>query len=115
MTYAVFVDDNFHYQDEGERYCAGRFATAEEALAKCKEIVRESVENCHKPGMTAEASYKNYVDFGDDPWIQGVEFTAWGYAKQLAIAKHFAEKERKQRTARQTTIDKLLADAHGRN
>jgi hypothetical protein len=109
MTYAVFVDDNFHYQDESERYCAGRFATAEEALAKCREIVRESVEHCRKPGMTADEIYKSYVSFGDDPFIKGVEFSAWDYAKQLA------EKERKQRTARQRTIDKLLADAHGRN
>ncbi len=111
MTYAVFVDDNFHYQDEDERDYIGEFATAEEAIAKCKEIVRESVESCREPGMTAEEIYKGYVSFGDDPWIQGVEFSAWGYAKQLAIAKHFAEKERKQRTVRQRVIDKLLKDA----
>ena len=97
MNYTVFVDDNFHYQDESERYCAGRFATADEALAKCKEIVRESVESCREPGMTAEEIYKNYVSFGDDPFIMGVEFSAWGYAKQLA--------------ARQKIIDKMLKDA----
>jgi len=111
MTYTVFVDDNFHYQDESERDYIGEFATAEEAIAKCKEIVRASVEHCRKPGMTAEEIYKNYVGFGDDPFIMGVEFSAWDYAKQLAIAKHFAEKERKQRTARQKIIDKLLKDA----
>ena len=101
MTYQVYCDDNFHFMDEDERGNIGEFATAEEAIAKCKEIVRASVEHCHEPGMTAEASYENYVSFGDDPWIKGVEFSAWGYAKQLA------EKERKQRTARQRIIDQL--------
>jgi hypothetical protein len=113
--YTVFVDDNFHLLAEDERWCAGEFATAEEALAKCRKIVEESVDHCAEPGMTAEEIYESYVDFGDDPFIMGVKFSAWGYAKQLAIAKHFAEKERKQRTARQRIIDKLLADAHRRN
>jgi hypothetical protein len=36
VTYKVFVDDNFHYQDPSERYCAGEYETATEALAKCK-------------------------------------------------------------------------------
>ncbi|MGI9402964.1 MAG: hypothetical protein ACR2OF_00455 [Hyphomicrobium sp.] len=84
MTYEVFVDDNFHFMDESERYCAGQFATAEEALAKCREIVRASVENSHKPGMTADEIYENYVSFGEDPFIMGVKFEAWDYAKELA-------------------------------
>lgn len=83
-TFRVFVDDNFHYQDASERYSAGEFATAEEALAKCRAIVRESVESCREPGMDAEEVFKNYVAFGDDPWIPGVKFSAWTYAKELA-------------------------------
>ena len=55
--------------------------------------------------MTAEEVYEAYISFGDDPFIKGVKFSAWDYAKQLA------EKERKQRTARQKIIDKLLKDA----
>ena len=97
MTYTVFVDDNFHFLDEDERWCAGEFATAEEALAKCRKIVEESVDHCAEPGMTAEEVYEAYVSFGDDPFIKGVEFSAWGYAKQLA--------------ARQKIIDKMLKDA----
>ncbi len=111
MSYQVYCDDNFHFTDEDERGYIGEFATAEEAIAKCKEIVQESVEHCRKPGMTAAQIYEAYVGFGDDPFIKGVEFSAWDYAKQLANAKHFAEKERKERAARQATIDKLLKDA----
>ena len=29
MTYKVFVDDNFHYMDESERYALGEYATLE--------------------------------------------------------------------------------------
>ena len=105
MSYQVYCDDNFHFTDEDERGYIGEFATAEEAIAKCKEIVQESVEHCRKPGMTAEEIYEAYVDFGDDPFIKGVKFSAWDYAKQLS------EKERKQRTARQRIIDKLKKEA----
>ena len=105
MTYQVYCDDNFHFMDEDERGYIGEFATAEEALAKCRKIVRESVDHCAEPGMTAEEVYEAYISFGDDPFIKGVKFSAWDYAKQLA------EKERKQRTARQRIIDKLLKEA----
>jgi len=33
------LDDNFHYMDEAERVEDGVFASAEEAIAECKEIV----------------------------------------------------------------------------
>jgi hypothetical protein len=68
VTYKVFVDDNFHYQDPSERYCAGEYETATEALAKCKKIVRESLESCREPGMTPTEVYDQYVRFGYDPW-----------------------------------------------
>ena len=101
MNYQVYCDDNFHFMDEDERGYIGEFATAEEAIAKCKEIVRASVEHCRKPGMTAAQIYEAYVGFGDDPFIKGVEFSAWDYAKQ--------------RTARQRIIDKMKKDAHRRD
>jgi len=41
MTYQVFVDDNFHFMDESERYNLGEFSTREEAIATCKKIVDE--------------------------------------------------------------------------
>jgi hypothetical protein len=97
MTYKIFVDDNFHFMDEDERYCAGEFETAAEALAKCRQIVEADIENCAKPGMTAAEIYDAYTSFGDDPFIKGVEFSAWTYAKTIA-----------ERKARQDTIDTLL-------
>src|SRR5437879_6107440 len=37
--YTVFVDDNFHYMDESERYKLGEFADCASAVAACKQIV----------------------------------------------------------------------------
>ena len=85
MPYVVMVDDNYHYGDEDERYQAGVYATAEEAVARCKKIVDGSLEECS--GDTADAIYKQYTSFGDDAFVVArdappVTFSAWDYAKQ---------------------------------
>ena len=33
--YSVYVDDNYHYMDESERYKKGDYATLDEAIAAC--------------------------------------------------------------------------------
>jgi hypothetical protein len=83
------VDDNFHYQNEDERYEHGVFSTAEEAIAACKRIVDEDLENLYKPGMTEQELYETYTMFGDDPFVvpldnidHAVQFSAWDYAKE---------------------------------
>jgi hypothetical protein len=86
MKYQVYVDDNFHYQDESERYLAGEYDTVEDAIAEAKGIVDEFLQQEYRPGMTAEELY-DHVSFGDDPSIRsedkkGSEFSAWDYAKQ---------------------------------
>src|SRR5512139_1143390 len=50
--YEVFVDDNFHYMDESERYKLGTFKTCEEATAVCKRIVDEFLEQGYEEGMS---------------------------------------------------------------
>ena len=89
MPYQVFVDDNFHYQDETERITDGVFDTAEEAVAACKEIVDKSLRHLYKQHPdTAERLYDDYQDFGDDPFVRsdspGCKFSAWNYAKHRA-------------------------------
>jgi hypothetical protein len=87
--YKVLVDDNFHYMDEDERYEHGVYETAEEAIAACRGIVDQSLEEGYKPGISAEALYEGYVSFGDDPFIvvldgadDNAKFSAWSYAKE---------------------------------
>ena len=83
--YKVFVDDNFHYHDEDERYLAGEYETEEEALSAARRIVDDFLQDAYRPGMTAEVLYDCYVSFGEDPFIvpagEKMHFSAWEYAK----------------------------------
>jgi hypothetical protein len=81
--YVVFVDDNYHYMDEEERYKSGDYETLEEAVVKCKIIVDEFLEREHKSGMSPNELYDRYCMFGEDPFIRGptAEFSARDYAR----------------------------------
>ncbi len=86
MSFTVFVDDNFHYQDESERYKLGEYETFERAVEACKELVDRYLTSAHKPGMGAEELYQSYVSFGEDPFIipvpEGMSYSSWEYAKE---------------------------------
>jgi hypothetical protein len=87
MLYTVFVDDNYHYMDESERYKAGEFADCASAVAACKQIVDEFLVTCNLDNTDAEI-FKQYVLFGEDPWISSDDrecrFSAWDYARERA-------------------------------
>lgn len=84
MGITVYVDDNFHYMDEDERYEHGTFETKEEALSACRRIVDGFLLNVFKPGMSAEELYEQYTGFGEDPWFRGSSpgYSSWEYAKK---------------------------------
>lgn len=67
--YTVFVDDNFHYMDESERYQLGEFKDCASAIAACKRIVDEFLAGCDLDCTPAELNHQ-YVSFGEDPWIR---------------------------------------------
>ena len=82
--YIVFVDDNFHFMDESERYIAGEYDTAEEALEKSKSIVERSLAESMGSALSAYDLCNSYEFFGEDPFIVGptkVDFSAWDYAR----------------------------------
>jgi hypothetical protein len=86
MSYRVLVDDNFHYMDESERYELGSYATLEEAIKAAKAVVDSFLSSEYHPGMTADQLYKQYVTFGEDPFIiapeqSQINFSAWDYAR----------------------------------
>jgi hypothetical protein len=62
--FEVFVDDNFHYQDESERYKYGEYETYEAAVEVCKQIVDGELFHLYQSSMSAE------------------RFSAWDYARQ---------------------------------
>ncbi|MEP7281981.1 MAG: hypothetical protein ABI696_08380 [Rubrivivax sp.] len=88
MPYDVMVDDNFHYQDSDSRWHAGTFATIEEALARCRQIVEVSLDESESAEGKGDAAklLSHYQMFGDDPFIIArdaaeVRFSAWDYAQ----------------------------------
>lgn len=82
--FTVWVDDNFQYMDESERYKQGEYDILEEAIAACKKVVETSV--VYKPGATADDLYGEYIMFGEEPFIEGDTefdtFNARKYAKE---------------------------------
>lgn len=89
--YAVMSDDNFHSgDDDTETDLLDRYATIEEALARCRLEVDRHLQANYRPGMTADDLYDEYTDFGPDPWIRGpglpqVPFSAWTYARARVV------------------------------
>ena len=69
--YKVYIDDNFHYMDESERYTVGSYNSLEKALEKCKEITISSLENLCEKGITPERLSALWSMFGEDPFIVG--------------------------------------------
>ena len=85
LKYEVYVDDNFHYRDEEERYKKGEYTTEEEAVAVMKSIIDECIVPVYesKPDISAEDLLNGYQMFGDAPFCPLSDFSAWAYANQL--------------------------------
>lgn len=85
MPFKVRIRENSHYMDDGEAYDHGTFATYGEAEAACRGIVDEFLMQNRKPGLGADALFRLYTMFGEDPTIDGAGahgayFSAWDYA-----------------------------------
>jgi hypothetical protein len=75
--------------DEEERYKLGDFATLEEAVAACKAMVDQFLQDEVSHDTTAKERYGQYTGFGPDPFIVTDDpdaghppFSAWSYAKE---------------------------------
>ena len=95
--YIVQVDDNYHYMDESERYCAGTFTSLDEALQACEGITIESLKSFYEPGITADKLSAQWTMFGDDPFIMGdidqVTFSARQFITESLCHKIIGEIE----------------------
>lgn len=69
--YKVFVDDNYHYMDEGERIPFSSYNSLQEALDKCKEITISSLEYLFEKDITPDQLRAQWSMFGEDPFIFG--------------------------------------------
>ena len=86
-NWTVYVDDNFHFMNEDERYSLGVFENHDAAVAACRKIVDAFLQNT--AATTADELYDLYSSFGEDPWIKGPipdtgaqPFCAFDYARQ---------------------------------
>ncbi|RLB03850.1 MAG: hypothetical protein DRG59_11130 [Deltaproteobacteria bacterium] len=93
--YIVYVDDNFHFQDETERYRVGEFDSCDEAITVCKKIVDEYFERLEKGKSSFKELWDGYMLYGEDPFISTSDpeckFSAWAYAKERCM--EFAKQE----------------------
>ena len=80
-TYKVWIDDNFHFMNEDERGFHGEFDTPTQAIVACQKIVDANIESITENETDPDKAYESYTCFADDPWIEGVEFSAFEYAK----------------------------------
>lgn len=84
--FTVYVDDNYHYQDETERYKLGEFDSYEDAVIECKKIVDEFFAGAVPTEKTSDELLSEYKRYGEDPWItpepEGCHFSAWSYAEE---------------------------------
>jgi hypothetical protein len=85
-TYRVYVDDNFHYMDESERYAHGEFSSCESAIDACKRIVDEFFRSYDLKSATPEYLWQQYAFFGEDPFFVSTDadcrFSAREYASK---------------------------------
>ena len=84
--YTVYVDDNFHFMDESERYKHSEYDTYDAAVAACKKIVESYFEPVENGKYSFKELWDGYTTFGEDPFIvpedKDCHFSAWDYAKQ---------------------------------
>ena len=84
--YKVLVDDNFHFMDPEERSMLGVFPTHEEAVAACRRIVDEELQEWAERDITAKELYELWGMFGEDPFIESGGFSASEYARERSQA-----------------------------
>ena len=86
MKYAVYVDDNFHIGEEGERYKLDEYDSCQAAVDACMKIVDDFMRQRYREGISFKEMWEGYMMFGEDPFIESddsnCKFSAWTYAKQ---------------------------------
>ena len=86
MGFEAFYDENSACQDPEAPSHAGRFATADEAIAECRRMVDADLDEVREPGMSGSAVLVQWQMWGRDPFIradegdQAPEWSAWKYA-----------------------------------
>jgi hypothetical protein len=83
--YLVLVDDHAHYMDETERYQLGEFESVDDAVGAAQALVDQFLAGEHRPGMSVDQLFSIYTHYGPDPFIPGIHFSAWDYARERCV------------------------------
>ena len=83
-VYRIKVYDHFHYMDEDESYVHGEYDTFEEAVEVSKRIVDRYLESKFDQSPSAKELFDDYMSFGEDPSIEGENWSASEYAQTKA-------------------------------
>ena len=118
LKYELYVDDNYYYMDEDERYKAGEFDTLEGAIAEAKRIIDDFLLTTYKknPGFSAVDLFKEYTKYGVDPWIlpNYSKYNSWEYAekrsKEICAMKESAINHPSRNTENLKTTEVLSPD-----
>lgn len=94
--YRVIVHDHFHYMDEDEAYVHGELDSFEEAVEVSKKIVDSYLESKLDQGFSAKELYDDYMSFGEDPSIEGEDWSSSKYAQ--ARAEQLVSEDKKTRS-----------------
>ena len=83
--FQVFVIDIWHVPDDDATTPGLKFFTYDDALHWCRTRVDAYLESELKPGMTAQALWDRYTNFGEDYFMQpdreAQTFSGWDYAR----------------------------------
>jgi hypothetical protein len=82
--FAALVDSNAAFMRADERYSAGEFATANDAVTKARTIIDEDLAAMARanPGIDAQGLVGLWELFASDPCIPGVDWSAVDYARR---------------------------------
>ena len=73
MSYSVLIIDMYHYQDSDGESTVDGFPSFELAREFARRRVRDSVEECRKPGQNRKRLREQWHMFGEDALVTGGE------------------------------------------
>ena len=69
MKYIVYVDDNFHFGEDEERYKLDEYDSYQAPTEACIKIVDEFMRQAYRDEISFKELWEGYMMFGEDPFI----------------------------------------------
>lgn len=85
QKYIILVTDHARTGEPDGEYKKGEYGSFEEAVAVCKEIIEESLDELYSQGMSEEDLMKRFVVFGLEAYCEG--FDSFSFAKECALKR----------------------------